>query len=576
MLTMLNSTRPLPLQLTAVIATLLTLLALLVFPAPLAAQDTAPNAASTHLVPWNSGRWFLSGVNIPWMDGGYGSTFGKVEEWNQHTYNHAKAEAMFAELKAAGVNSVRWWVFADGRGAPEFSANSGGSVTGLDSTVLPSMEDAVRVAEKYDVYIVFNLWSFDMLLDDSTASGRGEHAGGHRDLIVDATKRKSFIDKALLPILKHPVAGTSYTIGTHPNVLGWDIMNEPEWAIRESNAVNDKISQPVSLAEMQRFIAEVSGTIHRNSNQLTTVGSAALKWNSDSAPGATGNWWKDSALMPYDAKGYLDFYQIHYYGWMNGDGKYWSYSPALVDVATAGFDKPTVIGEYPANADDSGFDPAGLLDQFRTNKYGGAWAWSYYDIDAAGSWPDIKNALSDFNSRYASEVRINTSEAAPAPSATSQPATATAAPSATSQPVIYSDALAAGWVDWSWDTNRNLKSFAQKKEGKYAIAVKYNKAWAGLYLHTDTPLSTNTYKRLRFWAHGGTDGGQPIWVSLIDGNGNTSQQVKISTLKAKQWMLIDLPLSQFGSPTAISGIVLQEAGGAARPGFYIDMITLSR
>ncbi|NJM08271.1 hypothetical protein HC891_21980, partial [Candidatus Gracilibacteria bacterium] len=358
-------------------------------------------------MPWRGGRWFLSGVNIPWMGGGYGSTFGKVEEWNQHTYDHNEADALFAELKAAGVNSVRWWVFADGRGAPEFSAKSGGSVTGLDSTVLPSMADAVRVAEKHGVYIVFNLWSFDMLLDDSTASGRGEHAGGHRDMIVDVNKRRSFINNALLPILRHPVAGTSYTIGTHPNVLGWDIMNEPEWAIRESKAVNDKISRPVSLAEMRRFIAEISGAIHRNSNQLTTVGSAALKWNSDTGPGVVGNWWKDSALTPYDAQGYLDFYQIHYYGWMNGDGKYWSYSPAVVDLAAAGFDKPTVIGEYPANAEDSGYDPAGLLERFRANKYGGAWAWSYYDIDAAGNWSDIKPALSAFNRRYVDEIAID-------------------------------------------------------------------------------------------------------------------------------------------------------------------------
>ncbi len=70
------------------------------------------------------------------------------------------------------------------------------------------------------------------------------------------------------------------------------------------------VAQPVTLAQMQRFIAEISGAIHRNSNQLTTVGSASMKWNSTGAPGASGNFWSDAALTVYDPQGYLDFYQI--------------------------------------------------------------------------------------------------------------------------------------------------------------------------------------------------------------------------------------------------------------------------
>lgn len=547
-----------------------------------------------HLVPFQGGRWFLSGVNVPWQSGGYGADFGTVEEWGQHTYSTDKTRQMFAALKANGINTVRWWVFADGRGAPEFAATSGGAVTGLDANTLPSMADAIKLAQEYNIRIVFNLWSFDMLMPDSNGYTRGEHAGGHTDLITDATKRASFINKALLPMLAYPVPGTSYTIGNHPNVLGWDIFNEPEFGISDLGAVDPQISSPVTLAQMQRFIAEISGAIHRNSNQLTTVGSAAMRWNSDRSLGATGNVWKDAALTPYDAKGYLDFYQIHYYGWMNGDGVYWSYSPTLIDWATAGFDKPTVIGEFPANAGETGYTPAGLLEKLHSNCYGGAWAWSYENVDGAGGWNDIAAAYKAFNTTYAREVNITTGgtpnptatpvvptatpapvppTATPAPvppTATPVPPTPTPAPATTTQ--IYTDNLAAGWVNWSWDSTVNFGSTAKKKVGTRSIAVTYNRAWAGLYLHTDQALNTQGYTKVRFWAHGA--GGKQklkLWVRKADGT--TSPTVALPTLTSS-WMQIEVPLSQLGNPANLSDLVIQDAAGRAQAVFYIDQIEL--
>lgn len=402
------STRP-SRPLRRLVASVFALLALLPF-ASVPAHQTALAAApcpsnKSHLVPWQAGRWYLSGVNVPWQGGGFGADFATVEEWGQHTYSPEATEQMFANLQAKGVNSVRWWVFADGRGAPEFNATSGGRVTGLDSTTLSSMASAIGLAAEYDIYIVFNLWSFDMLFADGTPATHGEHGGGHRDLIVDQTTRRSFIDKALLPMLRYAVPGSQYTIGTHPAVLGWDIINEPEWGISEAGALDQRIAQPVSLAEMQRFVAEVSGAIHRNSNQLVTVGSAAMKWNADLGLGVQANFWKDAALTPYDAEGKLDFYQIHYYGWMNGDSN-WSYSPLRMSWAAAGFDKPTVVGEFSANAGGTGRSVSGLLDGLHEGCYGGAWAWSYYDVDSSGNWSDLAEPIGQFNTAHANEVSI--------------------------------------------------------------------------------------------------------------------------------------------------------------------------
>lgn len=376
-------------------------------PAPALSQ--ACPADRSHLIPRFGGRWFLVGANVPWLNGGYGADFATVEEWSQHTYDPNATRAMLRALRQQGANTVRWWLFADGRGAPEFNANSGGAVTGLDANFLPSLANAIQIAAEEDMYLVLNLWSFDMLMADSTVSGRGEHAGGHRDLIVESAKRASFINNALLPMLSYPVGASGYTIGTHPHVLAWDIFNEPEFGINEPPhfAPASDISQPVTLAQMQRFIAELSGAIHRHSNQLTTVGSASMKWNSTGALGAAGNFWSDAALTAYDPQGYLDFYQIHYYGWMNGDERYWSYSPLFIDWYEGQFDKPVVIGEAPANAGGTNRTPTQLLAELRANCYAGAWVWPYFNVgDNTGQWSDAAAAVKALTDAVPAEMRI--------------------------------------------------------------------------------------------------------------------------------------------------------------------------
>lgn len=356
------------------------------------------------LLPYQCGQWFLSGVNVPWQDGGYGGDFGTVEEWSQHTYSASKTEAMFADLSAAGVNSVRWWLFTDGRGAPEFDALSGGSVTGLDANFLPSLASAIELAAQHDIYLVFTMWDFAMVFADSDVNGTGEHSGFHGNLITNSADRQSFIDNALLPLLQYPAG--SYTIGTHPNVLAWEIINEPEWIITDLGAVDSRAVQPVSLAEMHRFVAELASAIHQNSSQMVTVGSASLKWNSDTALGAEGNIWDDADLSPYAANGTLDFYQVHYYGWMNGDEVFWSYSPVFNSFAAASLDKPTVIGEFPANAINTGQTLPALLAAIYDNGYAGAWTWGYEAVDGNGGWADSETAMIAFNQTHLGEIAV--------------------------------------------------------------------------------------------------------------------------------------------------------------------------
>ncbi|MBX0330422.1 hypothetical protein K2Z83_22435, partial [Oscillochloris sp. ZM17-4] len=157
------------------------------------------------------------------------------------------------------------------------------------------------------------------------------------------------------------------------------------------------------------------------------------------------------------------------------------------------------------------------------------------------------------------------------PTATAVPPTATAVPA--SAQVIFDDSLASGWQNWSWDSKVNLSYTKKTKVGTSSIAVTFTKAWAGLYLHTDSALSTQGYTKIRFWANG-AGGNQQLMVWVRDANGNGSQAVKLPTL-TKKWVLVEIPLAQLGSPSNLSDLAIQDAQGRTQKTFYIDQIELA-
>ena len=130
--------------------------------------------------------------------------------------------------------------------------------------------------------------------------------------------------------------------------------------------------------------------------------------------------------------------------------------------------------------------------------------------------------------------------------------------------LVYGDALASGWQDWSWNTTVNLSNAVPVYSGTASIAATYTSAWGGLYLHANS-ADVSTYDTLQFWLHGGNAGGQRISVSL---NYNGSTREVIAT--AGTWQKITIPLSELGSPATITDLVWQDGMGGAQPTFYLD------
>ncbi len=84
--------------------------------------------------------------------------------------------------------------------------------------------------------------------------------------------------------------------------------------------------------------------------------------------------------------------------------------------------------------------------------------------------------------------------------------------------VIYADALATGWEDWSWATV-NLSASAPTHSGSHSIGVTFA-AWEGLYLHK-AGVDTLGVTHLRFYIHGSGSGGQALNVFMnLEVNGS--------------------------------------------------------
>jgi fibronectin type 3 domain-containing protein len=142
---------------------------------------------------------------------------------------------------------------------------------------------------------------------------------------------------------------------------------------------------------------------------------------------------------------------------------------------------------------------------------------------------------------------------------------------------IYEDALASGWVDWSWSTTRNFAATAPVAAGARSLAVSFQ-PWGGLSLHRNTGAVTGM-SAVVLSVYGSAAGVDlQVYVSK-DGTSLPgvllAQHCAGRVIPAGAWTRCSVPISALApAGTPIDGIGLRDVGGVARPTIYLDDVGL--
>jgi hypothetical protein len=298
---------------------------------------------------------FHFGINYAWAN--FGSDFGNPRRGV--AVMQAQRLTSLMDMKAHGVDVVRWWIFPNFQGGGvNFDATSG-MPTGLGGTTAADIDAALALAAQADVRIEFTFFSFDSFKTMVNATTVNPH--NLAALVSDQTMLAALVSNVVVPFAQQ--------VNLSPNkdrVSSWDVVNEPEWAIaaNPTDGVDPPFSPQTTVTTvtypvMLNFVKAVAAGLHDVSDRPVTVGAAAVKWAKAWA-------------------GVGDFYTFHLYDWINQD---YPYTRSLASFGVT--DKPVVLGEFPIQGLPN-VPYLTLVDTIYRLGYAGALAWSFND--AAFPW----------------------------------------------------------------------------------------------------------------------------------------------------------------------------------------------
>ena len=303
---------------------------------------------------------FQYGINFAWDQ--FAGDFGGISAFGAPGVSrNGRVACELADMRAHGVDTIRWWVWPDFRGDGVALATDG-TPLGLGGTTLADIDRALALAAETGIHIQFCMFSFDNFKPDRMLSN-GRFIRGIRSIVLDDAKRAALMATAVRPFVR-AVSASPHAA----RAVAWDIINEPEWAISGSDAYGDVAFTPqttletVTHTEMETFVRDTIAAIRAESNLPVTVGSAAAKW--------------PRAWSGVD----VDFYSIHIYDWVN---MHWPYSASAIELGIMG--KPVVMGEFPVNG-LTGIPYSQMLESWYGNGYAGALGWA---VNGGGSNPAL-------------------------------------------------------------------------------------------------------------------------------------------------------------------------------------------
>ena len=139
--------------------------------------------------------------------------------------------------------------------------------------------------------------------------------------------------------------------------------------------------------------------------------------------------------------------------------------------------------------------------------------------------------------------------------------------------VLYADALAPGWEDWSWDSTLAFDNAAPTLSGPASIAVTFDAAYAGFSLRTTPALQAGVFSSISFFVYApATDRALSLVLQSSD-DGGEGPSFDFNA-PADQWSQVVVGLDSLGSPTEIARVNIGDLSGAPQGVFYLDQISL--
>lgn len=358
--------------------------------APEGARGQEVTIEGTQFKAFGQPIW-LNGINAAWIDwNDFGGGRFRAFQTNPNDRATRGWDEEIASYAAAGINCARVWIDCDGTHVLKWDA--AGNVTGYVDGFVTDVGRLLDIGQKYGVYIMPVLTSFD----HARAKDWTTEDEQWRVLLGDDAKIDSYLNTVVIPLVQ--------AYPHHPYLLAWEICNEPEWMYAGSTEQRGTTKERVIM-----FHARVAAAIHQHSPKPVTTGAAGWQWMSNRA-GYNGQLYSDASLQAAfnspDAR--LDFYQIHYYGWMQSQGATPFDSgrdPAYFLQAAP--DRPVIVGECPGLAIPTGGALKTVVQEYeagKANGYQGVLAWSSSGHDGAGTLPEIAVATARMQRRYTAEI----------------------------------------------------------------------------------------------------------------------------------------------------------------------------
>lgn len=350
-------------------------------------QGAAKPINTKELITWNKQKIFLSGMNLAWVN------FAQ----DLSRFNEEKFSSAIQDVRLAGGNTVRWWVFVNNASSPSIGPD--GLVSTLEEEHLDNLKRGLDIAWENGIGINITLLSFDMLKSDQVSP-----------LILEANKKILLDDKALEAFINKAVIPMVTALKNHPGIVAWEVFNEPEGMARNFGWTSNK----VTMDAIQKVVNRVAGAIHREApGSLVTNGS----WNMQVLTDTNGmyNYYRDDRLIKAggDKDGTLDFYSAHFYPEHFDD----STNPFAHPKSYWGLDKPLVIAEFPSRGirklKGKGFQPSKEMNTetaFRwliENGYAGALSWTLTNHDGFGGIYQSTDAMAALVGEYPSLTMVN-------------------------------------------------------------------------------------------------------------------------------------------------------------------------